>query len=110
MPATLQSRLPAIAAELRPRVSRAVKEGADDIVQQAKERVPRRTGALRDAIQSRPAGAAQRRVVAGDGEVFYGRFIEFGTRFIEAEPFLVPAAEAEEDRIAERVTLVLRGL
>lgn len=110
MGATLRSRLPQVAAELRPRVSAAIKEGAEEIAEEARERVPVRTGALRDAIHVRRSGPAQYDVVAGDGDSFYGHFLEFGTERLEERPFLEPAADMHEDDIADVVSAVLRSL
>lgn len=111
MPATLQSRLPEIAAKVRPRVSKAVKEGAEEeIAVRARDRVPVRTGALRDAIEVRRAGAVQVRVVAGDSGAFYGHFLEFGTATMDAHPFVLPAADEGMAPLTERVVVVLQEL
>jgi len=40
VPATLASRLPMVIAELRPRVSAAIKSGAEDIAANARTKVP----------------------------------------------------------------------
>ena len=110
MSATLTSRFPFIAAELRPRVSAAIKEGAEDVATGAKERVPVQTGALRDAIYVKRGGPAQYEVYAGDENAFYGHMVERGTKYATARPFLVPAADDEQELIVAAVSLVLRGL
>lgn len=112
MGATLRSRLPQVAAELRPRVSAAIKEGAEEIAEEARERVPVSDTAphLRDRISVRRSGPAQYEVVAGDGELFYGHFLEHGTEKMEAQPFLEPAADAHESEVTDAVIAVLRGL
>lgn len=110
MPATLKSRFPTIIAQLRPRVSMAVKESAQEIEAGAKERVHVDTGDLREAIHVERVGVAEYAVVAGDDDVFYGHLEEFGTIHSSPHPFLIPAAEAEAPRAAARVTAVLRSL
>lgn len=118
MGATLESRLPQIAAELRPRVSAAVKAGSELIAARAREIVPvleqptpdREPGALRDSIAVRRAGPAAYRVGAGSSEAFYARFVELGTEAMEAEPFLIPAAEGEQEQLVAGVAAALRTL
>jgi HK97 gp10 family phage protein len=110
VPATLKSRLPMITAQLRPRVSAAVKEAAETIAVGAKERVHVDSGDLRDSIHVERTGAAEYSVIAGDENVFYGHLEEFGTSHSPPHPFLVPAAEAGRSVAAGLVTAALRGL
>jgi HK97 gp10 family phage protein len=99
-----------IVAELRPRVSAAVKESAEEIEGMAKERVAVDSGDLRDAIHTERRGPAEYAVVAGGEGVFYGHMVEHGTTKMPARPFLVPAAEVGRLPAAARVTAVLRSL
>lgn len=110
MPATLKSRLPMVAAEIRPRVSAALKSGAEDIAELAKQRVHVDSGDLRDAIHVERAGAGEYSVVAGDEKVFYGHLEEFGTSHSPPHPFLIPAAEAGMAPTVAKVTAALRSL
>lgn len=110
MAATLQSRLPGVIAELQPRVSRAVKEGAETIAESARQRVHVRSGELQDRIHVERAGPAEYAVVAGDGRAFYGHMLENGTVHSPAYPFLLPAAEEHRDGVAAGVRDVLRTL
>lgn len=107
---SLKTRLPTIAAELRPKVSAAIKAGADGVSRDAKERVHVRRGDLREAIHVERTGPAQYTVVAGDGEVFYGHLEEHGTVHSPPHPFLVPALESERDHIVSGVAAVLKVL
>lgn len=109
---TLRSRLPEIAAELRPKVSQAVSKGADLVVEGARERVPvgPEKPHLRDAIHKERIGPAEYAVVAGDKEVFWGHLVEHGTVHSAPHPFLVPAAEALSGAIEALVAESLRGL
>jgi HK97 gp10 family phage protein len=108
--ATLESRLPMIMAELRPRVSAAMRMGAEEIASTARMRVPVESGDLRDSIEVRPSGAAQWKVNAGNKEAFYAGMVEFGTARRAATPYLVPAAEQGQDHVVELVAVVLRSL
>lgn len=108
--ASLQSRLPQIAAELRPRVSAAVKEAAERVAQDARQRAPVQTGALRDSIRAERTDAAQYTVIAGDKDAFYAPFVEFGTSRTAPRPFMVPAAEANRDTARRLVRDALKGL
>ena len=112
MSATLKSRLPQIAAELRPKVSAAVKKGAQAVEADAISRVP--TGPpdvhLRDHFHVNRLGAAEYEVAAGDGETFYAHMVELGTSHSAPRPFLVPALEANEDEVVRLVRVALGDL
>ena len=112
--ATLKSRLPQVAAELQPRVSRAVKEGAEEVAQAAQRNLAAngnvRTGELLNSIHVENAGPAEYRVVAGNNEAFYGHFVEHGTDVAPPSPFLLPAAEENRHEVALKVQNVLRSL
>ena len=115
MAVTLKSRLPQVAAELRPRVGKAVKEAAEVIAEDARSRV---------AIGPPPvhifdAITVQRREAAGyavavparsEKGVAYPFVVEFGGRTQDPHPFLIPAAEANKDNAVYLVTAALRGL
>lgn len=105
----LKSRLPQIALELEPRVTAAMKAGAEAVESEAKARVPVGSGDLRDAIHTEVDGDDVY-VLAGDDSVFYGHFVEFGTVLTPARPFLVPALESRREQILGGVTAALRGL
>ena len=107
---TLKSRLPEITRELHTRVSEGTEAGAEIVVAKAKERVPVRSGRLRDAIHTEFKGSGDWNVVAGDREVFYGHMIEFGTTRAPAHPFLIPALEESRADIEKAVTIALRSL
>lgn len=112
MGVSLKSKFPDIAKELRPKVSRAVKQGAEDVALAAKARVPIDEGDLKRAIHVERQGAAEYTVVAGsrDEDVFYGHLVEFGTTHSHAQPFLVPALEATQPVVVGRVAEALREL
>jgi HK97 gp10 family phage protein len=120
---TLKSRLPEISAEMRPRISRAVKEGAEEIADAARRNLEAGghvdSGDLLNSVHVERAGAGQYRVVAdaraekngklGAGAP-YGVFVEFGTSDTSAYPFMIPAADEKSDGIVDAVQVVLRTL
>lgn len=109
---SLKSRLPMIAAELRPKVSAAVKRGAELVAADARIRVP--TGPpevhLKDHINVRRRDAAEYEVSAGNEETFYGHMVEFGTTHSAPRPFLVPALEENRQVIEMLVREALGDL
>lgn len=107
---TLASRFPEIAAEMRPRISAALRMGAEEIASGARLRVPVNTGNLRDSIEVKRGGAGQWKVAAGDQRTFYAAMVEFGTAHAPAHPYMIPAAEAGKDHVEELVSVVLRQL
>jgi HK97 gp10 family phage protein len=105
----LKSRLPMIAASLTPRARLTAKAAAELIEHRAKDRVPVRTGRLRDAIHTEPIddGTA---VVAGTTEVFYGHMVEHGTAHTSAHPFLIPALEESRPEIPNLGSVAFKDL
>jgi HK97 gp10 family phage protein len=112
MPATLQSRLPQIAASLRPKVARAVKAGAQLIAEDAGERVARGPDPhhISEDIHVQRTGPAEYAVVAGREDTFYGHILEFGSAKMAPRPFLVPAADDNLRECELLVEGVLRTL
>ena len=103
------SRIPAIAAELHPKVQAALHASAEGIADRAKQRAPVETGRLRDAIHVERDGDDVY-ILGGDSEVWYGHLVEYGTRYVPAQPFLVPAAEEGKDDTVAAVVAALRTL
>ena len=106
---TLRSRLPEIEAEIHPKVLAAAAVGAEAIAEAAKERVPTRTGRLKESIHVDKRGD-QIAVVAGGTDAFYGHMIEFGTTHSPAHPFLIPATEERREAVIAAVRTALRTL
>lgn len=118
MAGTLKSRLPMIAAEIRPRVSAAIKAGAEIVAEDAAARAPYGPGIvhIRDHFVVERTGPAKYRVYndalseTGKYQVPYAYMVEFGTVKNAPRPFLVPAKEAHEDDVLELVRAALEGL
>lgn len=67
----------------------AAARSARNIAKRAKELAPKDTGALAESIEAKGNGATWTVEVGVD----YGGFVEFGTRYMDAQPYLGPAAE-----------------
>src|SRR5688572_18375743 len=79
------------------------------VAQRAKLLVPVLTGTLKNSIEgNRPsAGGWPGRVgISASTNVYYWRFVEFGTRYQAARPFFRPAAEAESNVFVERLRAI----
>jgi HK97 gp10 family phage protein len=112
----LRRKLRRMEPEVRASVAAAVLEGAEEIRDEAKRRVPTDTGSLRDYIQV-VRGASSDRLSWRVGVPvpktrrgkpkrqwpFYAIFIEFGTVRMRARPFLFPAFEARKRAVFARI-------
>lgn len=87
------------AAKAEVGVEAAIVKAAADVVKDARNRVPVKSGALRNSISASIKG---NKATIGP-TAFYGRFVEFGTAKMEPQPFLLPAAEAVEPQLVEYV-------
>lgn len=80
----------AVEANARTQVMAHAKKIAAD----ARSRAPVETGYLRSSIQPSSLTAGKEALVLVGAE--YGRFVEFGTYKMQAQPFLMPAVEADK--------------
>lgn len=65
-----------------------VEKTAQDLVAGMQVRAPVDTGFLKSSIQAQKVGAAHWQVTIGAD---YGVYVEFGTRFTQAQPYFYPA-------------------
>lgn len=86
----VRSYAPAVARQARGRAEQAIRKAALDIEAHAKGGSPVETGALRNAINANGGGLDWR----VDSPANYSLFQEFGTRFMAAHPYMLPALEA----------------
>lgn len=83
----------AIAAHLK----LAAKITADHIATEAKVRVRRRTGQTGEAITVEETHTGDGYVIfVGEGRQHIGSYLEFGTKYMTAKPFLFASARLEE--------------
>lgn len=80
-------------------VSNEIKKTAYKIERDAKKKCPVDTGRLRGSITTN-LGNLEAEVGTN---VEYARFVEFGTRYQEAKPFMVPAIEKNIDGLENRI-------
>lgn len=88
---------------------KALSEGADMVVNEARERCPVRTGELRDSIHKEAKKQGQKVDVVADAEhggVYYGRLVEFSPRI--NRPFLYPAMDAKRQAVREHIAEAVR--
>lgn len=86
------TRLSELRAELKPKANELLAASALRIQAGAQLRAPVDTGALRSSIEAEQVGDLRWEVHDG---VEYGIFQELGTSRLAAQPFMVPAVEAE---------------
>lgn len=64
-----------------------------------------RTGNLRDSIKARRTRGTKEEITSVvETDVFYAKFIEFGTSKLSAKPFLTPAADMAEKELVEQAS------
>jgi len=87
----LYNHFPKIAANMHDKVPKIVAKATLDIEAGAKVRAPVDTGFLRASITSRKVTDEHWRVIVGAD---YGIYVEMGTRYMAAQPYLGPAVDA----------------
>jgi HK97 gp10 family phage protein len=103
----ISNRLPAIKAAIRPAVSAEVKRAALDVEALAKARVPVKTATLQRSIHT--VFPTDLSAIVGPS-VFYGIYVEMGTRRMGARPYMRPAAEAVLPKFADQIRALLGKL
>jgi HK97 gp10 family phage protein len=93
-------------------LTEAAKTAGAIVLDEAKTRVPRDTGALADSMAVRvnaaQSDANEVTVTVGPSKRgFYGRFVEHGTKNMPAEPFLKPALDNNRDKITKAIKEVM---
>lgn len=103
--------LRAIDAAVRAALPAAAAAGAKPIAVEAKVRAPRgATGELAESIDDEPVEQLQHMAThAVVAKRYYGRFQEYGTKKMAAQPFLRPAADAKAEEAGEAVAEVINA-
>lgn len=78
----------ALGRRVETNVGHAAQKWATNVKKHAKMRVPVRTGALRDSIATKRVGTRHWKVSVGKE---YGVYVEYGTRYMHAQPYFRPA-------------------
>jgi len=127
--AVLKALPPEVASKNGGPLKTALRAAAVVIQDDAKARAPVDVGVLRDAINvvrdPRPSGVTERYVVKvtrarkvqriirtakgniGSRGAFYWQFLEFGTKFITARPFMRPAFDSQAGNALDRFKAIL---
>jgi len=90
----------------------AVMAGAEVAREDASRRAPKRTGKLSRRIIAKIADQSHQMVasyVGPDETVYYGKFVELGTKKTKAKPFLRPAFDENNKEIRKAVRNVLKS-
>lgn len=82
-----------LTSELQSAINLAITANAEAILEDAQALCPVRTGALRDSIAIEYENDGDILTANIGTDMYYGPYVEFGTRYMEAEPFLFPAFE-----------------
>ena len=101
------NRFPYIRAALKPRAEQITRKAAMDLQALAQRNAPVDTGYLRSSIRAEPAGDVRWQVIVG---AHYGIYVEFGTRYMRAQPFLDPAAEVIGPQYIAAMRQLVSGL
>ena len=95
----------------------ALKEGVDGIVEEAKHRVPRRTGKLQESVKAVAKNAGAEYVFQANAPALnhrgipYGQFVEFDPRIGGSSDgfFLYPAFRAGRASVREKIKDAIRA-
>ncbi|WP_411679850.1 HK97-gp10 family putative phage morphogenesis protein [Clostridium thailandense] len=95
--------------------NKALKNAAEPVLEDAKANVPVRTGKLKKGLKITNVKKkdGMKYILVGvdrgdNSEVFYGKFIEFGTSKMTARPFLQPAYEKNKNKIQKAIAETLK--
>lgn len=106
--AATQAALRRFPREVKADLPRAVKEAAEPVRARAQTLAPWRTGALAGSIRIVGSGTAKVAVRAGGPSTFYARFQEYGTKYMQANPYLRPAVEEKGESVVKKIHELLQ--
>lgn len=98
-----KNRIPALAAAMPAKVDRVVAKVAADMMADSQSRAPIDTGNLRGSHYFKKAGTATYEVGA---TAAYTLYVELGTRYMRARPFLIPAWVAARYRLMQAASRI----
>ncbi|OOG28447.1 hypothetical protein BZK37_01535 [Enterococcus casseliflavus] len=87
-------------------IDKEIKLSALRVERRAKKNAPWDTGWLSNNIYANNIGFLQAEVIS---PVEYSIFLEYGTRYMFAQPFLFPAVGADWSLLQKRLTKLVRG-
>lgn len=97
---------PRIAATLAPAADRMVRKAALDIEAAAKSMAAVDTGTMKTSTQASAVEQGWWKIVVG---AEYGIYVEMGTRYNAAQPFLLPAFRSVAPSLQRGLAALIRG-
>lgn len=91
--------------------NQALKEAGETVRQAIQSEVPRRTGTLQRSITAsrvKTVGGQKHIEVGPDKNGWYGKFVEFGTVKMKANPFMARGYESSRNRAMDIIQSELR--
>lgn len=102
----IEDRIPELIMSVESAARAGVKRVADRIAITARQFVAKDTWALNDTIRSESVvGGHEAQVIAGDGDVDYAFFQEYGTYKMAAHPFMGPAADQHDHELPAEIEI-----
>jgi HK97 gp10 family phage protein len=86
--------------------NKALREAGEVVREAIKQEAPRKTGTLKKSIEvSRVKNKDGTKYVevGANKDVFYSRFVEFGTVKMKAQPFMAPGYEKSKEKAMEEI-------
>lgn len=100
----LQAKLAKMPERAKAEMAKELDRGANEIAALARGLAPVKSGTLKASIQvEKGRHELSRKVVAGGGDAFYARFVEFGHGHAKPRPFFFPAYRALRKSIKNRL-------
>ena len=101
--------------EAKHEVVNVLREQTQEVVEDAKSRAPKDTGAMADGIRRSVSAKRLTATISAGGKVhgvdtYYAQFVEFGTKNMPARPFFFPACRAHEEVIGKALSDALAKL
>lgn len=103
-----KNRLDSLGPEMQAKVSKAIEDTAQDILAEAKGRVP--GVRLPKTFGVRRPKALKRVVFVGSRRSFHAGFLEYGSTTQAAQPFMTPAAEWQRLPFQRKVQAIVDEL
>jgi HK97 gp10 family phage protein len=91
--------------------NQALREAGEIVRQAIKQEAPQRTGTLKKSIETsgvKTKDGVKHVEVGPDKEGWYGKFVEFGTVKMKANPFMARDYENSKDRAVDKIAEELR--
>ena len=104
-----------VEGEARQCVVDVLKKETKPVVEDVRSRAPKDTGAMARGIKRSVSRKNLEAKVSAGGTVrgvdtYYAQFVEFGTKYMPARPFLYPACRAHEERIGDVLSRAMYDL